>query len=223
MNLSQLTFSNLKKVFRESIVLGICIMFTTFFSTYLVFNVLTPPTYISSFQVLFNATNNKVDSLQLDSYKTNIQLMSTVSSIIKSSKVMEEVKKELVIEDSAKEASKKVNVKSDTNSLVLNVDFSSDNSKEVELVSYWLLKIIQTEIPETFRNSTITVLEQPNAAKKVSLLPNYVLSFFIGMFIFSTFVIVKSTFDTRIRTPEQVKGLGIIYLGDIPKVKNRRR
>lgn len=221
MNLKKLTFNNLKKVFKESIVLGVCIMITIFLSTYLVFNVVTPPTYTSSFQVLFNSTNSQKETQQLDSYKTNIQLMGTVSSIIKSSKVMEEVKKVVAIDDSAKAASKKISVKSDTNSLVLIVEFSSDNSKEVELVSNQLLEVIQSEIPETFGNSTITVLERPNIPRKVSLLPNYVLSLLIGIFIFSTFVIVKSMIDTRIRTPDQIKELGIVFLGDIPKVKKR--
>ena len=223
MNFRQITMGNFKKVFKESIILCLLVMVTILFSTYLFFNVFSSPSYTSSFQVLFNSNTTQGDTQQLEGYKTNIQLMSTVSSIIKSSKVMEEVKKKGEIDKSAKEISKKVNVISEANSLVLNVEYTSGNSKDVGFISKNLLEIIQVEIPTTFANSTITVLEKPDVPKKISLIPNYIMSVFVGLFICITFIILKSAIDNRIGNPDQFKQLGIVYLGDILLVKDRRK
>ena len=116
-----------------------------------------------------------------------------------------------------------LNVTTQAESQILNVNVKSDSKKNAEKVANTIAKVFKSEMPDIMNVNNVTVLSSANGtAIKVSpkLANNLIIGFILGLFLAVVIIVLKELFDKRIRTEEDVeKELDVPVLGSIPNLK----
>ncbi|WP_368863198.1 Wzz/FepE/Etk N-terminal domain-containing protein [Staphylococcus hominis] len=182
---------------------------------------LMKPEYEANTQVLVNQ-KEKNSQMMAQEVQSNIQLVNTYSEILKSPRIIDEVAKK-DSEFSSSEIKNMLNVTTQAESQILNVNVKSDSKKNAEKVANTIAKVFKSEMPDIMNVNNVTVLSSANGtAIKVSpkLANNLIIGFILGLFLAVVIIVLKELFDKRIRTEEDVeKELDVPVLGSIPNLK----
>ena len=163
------------------------------------------------------------DSNQGDGYKNLLLLSNTYSSILDSplffSDIVEQLKED-DIDISTDQLKSMLTVTSSENSLVFNMMFKSTSRAELQKISKAYIDVLNNRIPQLFPNVQLIVLENSQMTKEEVSVVKYIISIILAWIIYVFCIILEVFLKNKIYLPEQVSNAGIIYLGEIPFIKN---
>lgn len=182
---------------------------------------LIQPKYQASTQVLVNQKKEE-KNVAVQEVQGNIQLVNTYSEILKSPRILDKVSKD---DDkySSEELNEMVNVKTQANSQILNINVTSHDKKESEKIANKIANVFKNDMPEIMNVDNVSILSTANGtAEKVSpkTSVNLIIGLFVGLVLAIFIIALKEMLDKRIKSEEDVeRELNVPVLGSIPKLK----
>ena len=189
-------------------------------SVVLTFFVLKPQ-YQASTQVLVNQ-KKEAKNVGVQEVQGNIQLVNTYAEILKSPRILDKVSKDYN-KYSSEELNKMVNVKTQANSQILNINVTDHNKKESEDIANKVANVFKDDMPHIMNVDNVSILSTANGtAEKVSPKTslNLIIGLFVGLVLAIFIIALKEMLDKRIKSEEDVeRELNVPVLGSIPKLK----
>lgn len=189
-------------------------------SVVLTFFVLKPQ-YQASTQVLVNQ-KKEAKNVRVQEVQGNIQLVNTYAEILKSPRILDKVSKDYN-KYSSEELNKMVNVKTQANSQILNINVTDHNKKESEDIANKVANVFKDDMPHIMNMDNVSILSTANGtAEKVSpkTSVNLIIGLFVGLVLAIFIIALKEMLDKRIKSEEDVeRELNVPVLGSIPKLK----
>lgn len=189
-------------------------------SVVLTFFVLKPQ-YQASTQVLVNQ-KKEAKNVAVQEVQGNIQLVNTYAEILKSPRILDKVSKDYN-KYSSEELNKMVNVKTQANSQILNINVTDYNKKKSEDIANKVANVFKDDMPHIMNVDNVSILSTANGtAEKVSpkISVNLIIGLFVGLVLAIFIIALKEMLDKRIKSEEDVeRELNIPVLGSIPKLK----
>ena len=189
-------------------------------SVVLTFFVLKPQ-YQASTQVLVNQ-KKETKNVAVQEVQGNIQLVNTYAEILKSPRILDKVSKEYN-KYSSEKLNKMVNVKTQANSQILNINVTDYNKKKSEDIANKVANVFKDDMPHIMNVDNVSILSTANGtAEKVSpkTSVNLIIGLFVGLVLAIFIIALKEMLDKRIKSEEDVeRELNIPVLGSIPKLK----
>ena len=184
-------------------------------SVVLTFFVLKPQ-YQASTQVLVNQ-KKEAKNVAVQEVQGNIQLVNTYAEILKSPRILDYNKY------SSEELNKMVNVKTQANSQILNINVTDYNKKKSEDIANKVANVFKDDMPHIMNVDNVSILSTANGtAEKVSpkISVNLIIGLFVGLVLAIFIIALKEMLDKRIKSEEDVeRELNVPVLGSIPKLK----
>lgn len=171
-----------------------------------------PDKYQTETQIM--VANNSTDVVTVEGVRANIQLIGTITSIIKSNRIMNLVEKKIDV----KQIYETVTVVVDENSLILKIAVSGTDKNQAIEVANALGQVISEEIPQLFAGLGITILDEAENAKSTSIFFSLIMAFITGSLAAVMFTIGMMMFSSIIAKEEDIKELGLVVLGDVPYI-----
>ena len=179
------------------------------------------PKYEASTQVLVNQKEKDKD-IMAQQVQSNIQLVNTYAEILKSPRILDKVSKDYN-KYSSEELNKMVNVKTQANSQILNINVTDHNKKESEDIANKVANVFKDDMPHIMNVDNVSILSTANGtAEKVSpkTSVNLIIGLFVGLVLAIFIIALKEMLDKRIKSEEDVeRELNVPVLGSIPKLK----
>lgn len=189
-------------------------------SVVLTFFVLKPQ-YQASTQVLVNQ-KKETKNVAVQEVQGNIQLVNTYAEILKSPRILDKVSKEYN-KYSSEKLNKMVNVKTQANSQILNINVTDYNKKKSEDIANKVANVFKDDMPHIMNVDNVSILSTANGtAEKVSpkISVNLIIGLFVGLVLAIFIIALKEMLDKRIKSEEDVeRELNVPVLGSIPKLK----
>ena len=189
-------------------------------SVVLTFFVLKPQ-YQASTQVLVNQ-KKEAKNVAVQEVQGNIQLVNTYAEILKSPRILDKVSKDYN-KYSSEELNKMVNVKTQANSQILNINVTDYNKKKSEDIANKVANVFKDDMPHIMNVDNVSILSTANGtAEKVSpkTSVNLIIGLFVGLVLAIFIIALKEMLDKRIKSEEDVeRELNVPVLGSIPKLK----
>lgn len=189
-------------------------------SVVLTFFVLKPQ-YQASTQVLVNQ-KKEAKNVGVQEVQGNIQLVNTYAEILKSPRILDKVSKDYN-KYSSEELNKMVNVKTQANSQILNINVTDYNKKKSEDIANKVANVFKDDMPHIMNVDNVSILSTANGtAEKVSpkTSVNLIIGLFVGLVLAIFIIALKEMLDKRIKSEEDVeRELNVPVLGSIPKLK----
>lgn len=171
-----------------------------------------PDNYQTETQIM--VANNSTDVVTVEGVRANMQLIGTITSVIKSNRIMNLVEKKIDV----KQIDENVTVVVDENSLILNIAVTGADGDQAIKVANALGQVVSEEIPQMFGGLGITILDQAENAKPASIFFSLVMAFITGSLAAVMFIIGLMMFSSIITKEEDIKELGLVVLGDVPYI-----
>lgn len=171
-----------------------------------------PDNYQTETQIM--VANNSTDVVTVEGVRANMQLIGTITSVIKSNRIMNLVEKKIDV----KQIDENVTVVVDENSLILNIAVTGADGDQAIKVANALGQVVSEEIPQMFGGLGITILDQAENAKPASIFFSLVMAFITGSLAAVMFIIGLMMFSSIITKEEYIKELGLVVLGDVPYI-----
>ncbi|WP_057908781.1 YveK family protein [Latilactobacillus graminis] len=211
----QLFIAKLIKNLQQKLIIVLLIIIVSIGGTFLLKTQIQKPAYTSEGRILVNLQAKQTgQGLSTDDLKTNIQLMNTYSEIIKSSKMIKLVRQEVKIKHlSIEDIQKRTNVTSNNNSLIIDINYTSEHAHQTALVSAAMVKVVKHEIPKLFPNVAISIIEQSSEPQRASAVESIVMAGLIGLLVSLLYVVTISLGNQKIDFKADLTSLGITYLG----------
>ncbi|MFD6442532.1 YveK family protein, partial [Peribacillus sp. NPDC060186] len=187
---------------------------------------LLTPVYESATQILVNQnqSKNQPDSIQI---RSNIEMISTYSEIIKSPAILKEVIEDLELEQSVDQLSQKITINSQETQIFYLTVQDSDPTKAVEIanaVSETFLK----EIKDIMNVDNVSILakaevkENPTPVKPSPLL-NIAIAVVVGLMAGIGLAFLLEYMDNTIRDEKDIETLlDLPLLGSIQKISQHK-
>ena len=189
-------------------------------SVVLTFFVLKPQ-YQASTQILVNQ-KKEAKNVGVQEVQGNIQLVNTYAEILKSPRILDKVSKDYN-KYSSEELNKMVNVKTQANSQILNINVTDYNKKKSEDIANKVANVFKDDMPHIMNVDNVSILSTANGtAEKVSpkTSVNLIIGLFVGLVLAIFIIALKEMLDKRIKSEEDVeRELNVPVLGSIPKLK----
>ena len=124
---------------------------------------------------------------------------------------------------SSEELNKMVNVKTQANSQILNINVTSHDKKESEKIANKIANVFKNDMPEIMNVDNVSILSKANGtSEKISpkISMNLIIGLIVGLALAILIVALKEILDKRIKSEEDVeRELNVPVLGSIPKLK----
>ncbi|MGG0657179.1 YveK family protein [Rummeliibacillus pycnus] len=179
------------------------------------------PIYTADTQILVNQKYEKSDqyvaSSQIDA---DLQLINTYNVVIKSPVILSKVIEQLDLDTTPDKLTDQITVLNTSDSQVLTIQIEDTKASRAVEISNTLAEVFKKEIPALMKVDNINILsyaklsENPIPTKPNKLL-NMMIAAVIGLMIGIGIAILIETFDTRIRSEQEIEeilGLPIIGL-----------
>lgn len=177
-----------------------------------------PKNYQSDIQVVLSSTKEENESY--DGLRYTIQMVSTYSSIIQSSKVE---KQALAKVNLTSLNDYKVTVETAENSLILLMRVTGKRPENVQKIVQSLQKESAIELKKVFPNTQVTMLEEATQPKTDSRLLNYILVFILSELLAVFVIVILSTSNPKLDNASVLDGTGIFILGQLPMLTKKER
>ncbi|PER96995.1 YveK family protein [Bacillus cereus] len=185
---------------------------------FIINKMIVPPKYETSTQLLISMQKSNVESYYFDSLRSSMQLVDTFSSIAQSQKVMKEVTSQLHLEKNLN----KVTVITDDKSLIINVNVTGKDKKQVVDVANAVAVNAQGKFNELFNGMNVNILAKAEESKKVSSTFQLILGTIIGFMSSLVFIFSILFFSSIITKEEEITQLGYVVLGDVPLKESKK-
>ncbi|MFS7413144.1 YveK family protein [Carnobacterium maltaromaticum] len=173
-----------------------------------------PENYEAKTQLLVSIQNENNEQ-RLDELRSSIQLLGTFSSITQSQRIMNQAAMQL----NQQVIHEKLSVSIDENSLIVTLKARGENKKSAVLVVNTIADLVAKDFSNLFKGADVTILEKANIANQPSILFQLILAMITGVFSALAFLFFLSISNLVISNEEQIKELGLIYLGDVTLIK----
>lgn len=181
---------------------------------YLLTQYVIPTKYEAKTQLLVSMQND-TSVQRLDELRSSIQLLGTFSSITQSQRTMNKAAEQLNQEAIAE----KVSVSIDENSLIVTLKAKGEDEKSAVKVVNTIAKLVAQDFSSLFNGTEVTILEEASMASQPSSLFQLILAMVTGLFGALAFLFILSMSNLIVSNEEQIKALGLIYLGDVALIK----
>ncbi len=220
MNIKNITVRSLLQTVKKNMLWIALIIFIAQIGVWTYQNYIHNREYQANTSLLINVEQKDNNLYTQDGIRNSIQLITTYSSVLKSSKIMDLVSAEEKIGGkNSKMLANQLAISSDQNSLVFHVSYTDQNKKQAERVSQAYVETVEQEIPKLFKGSTVIVLEQPTVQLVTQDLSMNLIALFVSLLLVAIFIMLMAFSDRTIKTKEQIMNLNITYLGDVPIMK----
>ena len=188
-------------------------------------SVFTKPMYTSSTTLVLAGTNDEASENQTSITTTdltlNSKLVSTYSQLVKSNKVVRQVISNLGIEEiSEEELRNNISVSSVSDTELIKITVTTDNSKYSADIANETAKVFTSEVGEIYNINNVHVVDEAEESETPSNInhkKDVVMFAAIGLVIAFAYVIVASMLDTTVKTEEEVESLvNLPVLASIP-------
>lgn len=173
-----------------------------------------PENYEAKTQLLVSIQNENNEQ-RLDELRSSIQLLGTFSSITQSQRIMNQAAMQL----NQQVIHEKLSVSIDENSLIVTLKARGENKKSAVLVVNTIADLVAKDFSNLFKGADVTILEKANTANQPSILFQLILAMITGGCSALAFLFFLSISNLVISNEEQIKELGLIYLGDVTLIK----
>lgn len=214
---------NLKEIFNyfiSKIWIVIILLLLATSSMFIYTNYMQIPLYKSSTTLVLVSQNGE---LTQNDVTLNQKLVSTYKEIIRSRRILEQVVNNLTLTETWQEVQKNVSVKVNSNTEIISISVSNEDSNKAYLIANEIAKVFSNEIVNIYNIDNVTILEYPTisqVAYNINLTKQMVLAALAGIVLGSGIILVMFYFDTTIKSSEDIeKKLGLIVLGSVPKSK----
>ncbi|KGX93918.1 capsular polysaccharide biosynthesis protein [Pontibacillus halophilus JSM 076056 = DSM 19796] len=214
-------FGVLKK--RLWMILGITAL-ATILSGVVSFFFLTPE-YETQSQFLVNQSRGQGEAVEYNDIRTNVELISTYSNIIKSPYILEEVISDLDLDLSPGALQNSLQIASEQNSQVVSVTVTNKDRELAADIANATVETFRQEVTEIMNIDNVTILSQASAGPDLSPVSpkpflNMAIAFVLGAMIGVGLAFLLEYLDNTIKTEEDVeKVLGLPVLGVISEIK----
>ena len=188
-------------------------------------SVFTKPMYTSSTTLVLAGTNDEDSENQTSITTTdltlNSKLVSTYSQLVKSNKVVRQVISNLGIEEiSEEELRNNISVSSVSDTELIKITVTTDNSKYSADIANETAKVFTSEVGEIYNINNVHVVDEAEESETPSNInhkKDVIMFTAIGLVIAFAYVIVASMLDTTVKTEEEVERLvNLPVLASIP-------
>lgn len=188
-------------------------------------SVFTKPMYTSSTTLVLAGTNDEANegetSITTTDLTLNSKLVSTYSQLVKSNKVVRQVISNLGIEEiSEEELRNNISVSSVSDTELIKITVTTDNSKYSADIANETAKVFTSEVGEIYNINNVHVVDEAEESETPSNInhkKDVIMFTAIGLVIAFAYVIVASMLDTTVKTEEEVERLvNLPVLASIP-------
>lgn len=185
-----------------------------------------PPIFQASTQILVNQKNsdNQLDITQL---RSNVDLISTYSVIIKSPAILEKVIEDLSLKQSVEQLNQNIKINSQENSQVFSLTVEDTDADRAVKIANTISETFQKEISEIMNVDNVTILataelnENPDPVKPKPLL-NIAISWILGLMVGIGWAVLLEFMDNTIKDTQDVETLlALPILGSIQQFSKK--
>ncbi len=221
MNKKNVTVGNLFQIIKKNVLWIVLILLVAQMSVWVYQKYIHIDEYQAETSLLINVEQKENELYTQDGIRNSIQLITTYSSVLKSSKIMDLINTEGQISGKdSKELARRLSISSDQNSLVFHITYNDQDQRQAKRVSQAYVKTVEKEIPKLFKGSTVIVLEQPSVRLINQGISMNLIALFVSSILAVIFILLMTFTDRTIKSQEQIMQLNITYLGDVPEVKD---
>lgn len=203
-------FKTCKKYYLVILIVPVLVIGVVYFLTVYV----VPQKYETKTQLLVSMQNEN-SAQRLDELRSSIQLLGTFSAITRSPRIMGQAAKQL----NQSEIGEKISVSIDDNSLIVTLKAKGEDKDSAVMVINTIAKLVSQDFSKLFSGSEVTILEEAKTASKPSIFFQLLLAMITGFFGALAFIFFLSMSNLVVSNEEQIKALGLIYLGDVALIK----
>ncbi|WP_026679385.1 YveK family protein [Fictibacillus gelatini] len=182
------------------------------------------PTYETSTQILVNQHQEK-GQIDYNQVQTNVQMVNTYSTIIKSPTIMEKVIEQLHSKSTVDELNNQVTVNSEQNNQVFTVTVQDKDPAQAVKIANTIADVFQKEIPKIMKIDNVTILSKAvvkddMAPVKPKPLLNMAIAGVVGLMVGVGLAFLLEYLDNTLKTEQDIENvLELPVLGTIPKMK----
>lgn len=182
------------------------------------------PVYQASTQILVNQKSSNNQVLDVNQVQTNLELINTYSSIIKSPAILEKVIDKLDLTQSVEDLNKKIKVNNQENSQVFSLTVEDIDPANATKIVNTVSETFQTEIKDIMNVDNVHILSKAKLKEnpipvKPNLVLNIVMALVIGLMAGIVLSFLLQYMDNTIKNDQDIEtGLGLPVLGSIQKI-----
>lgn len=185
------------------------------------------PIYQTTTQILVNQTKNQESLYSMNEVQTNLQLINTYNTIIKSPAILDKVINELHLDMTTAELNEKVTVTSEQNSQVVTIQVTDKDPQLSAKIANKTVAVFQKEIVKIMNVDNVTILAKATAADgiapiKPQPLVNIAIALVVGLIAAIGLAFLLEYLDNTLRTEQDIeKILELPILGVITTIDGR--
>lgn len=192
-------------------------------------------TYIEYYQVpMYNASttiilvhqneSNTNSTITQNELTINEKLVKTYSEIIKSRSVLEKVINDLGLKINTDDLSDKINVKSISDTAILEVTVSDESNKKASIIANKLAEVFKTEITKIYNLENISIIDEAIIEDKpynVNIPKQMIIYSLIGIILSCGIIFIMYYFDNSIKNRKEIElKLNLPVIGEVPQATN---
>ena len=220
-----ISLKEIVQIIKKRILMIISITFCAVFLSGLATYFMITPIYKADSQFLVSQ-NQSETTVELNDIRTNIELISTYSEIIRSNRILDEVIDDLNITIGSNALRNKITVSNAGNSQVVTISVTDPDPKIAVDLANTTVEVFQNRIDSLMNVNNVNVLNEavlPEDPTPISpnLFMNLVIAFVLGGMIGVGLAFLLDYLDTTIKTEEEVEQtLKLPVMGVIPSLEN---
>lgn len=226
MNKTSIELADVFKIIKSYAILLILIPILACISAFVFSKYMITPTYTASSQIFIatKAPQEGQTSVYSEQLKSNVQLINTFNTILKSSRTIEKVKQSLELDTPTAQLAKAMQIQSEKDSLVFTVSFIDRDPEKATKIVNALTKAYQEDIPQLITSNKVIVLEQasiPTVPSSPKLAINMIMALIIALVIDVIFSLMILLFRNTINSEKDLEDLDLNMMGTIPMMKSK--
>ena len=184
------------------------------------------PEYQSSVKILLVADENKTNKeLTQTDLNINSSLISTYSSIAKSTNVIEKTIKNLGLNISVSKLQKNIEAKQIDNTQFLKITVKDENAETAKDIANELSKVFTEQIKEIYNLENISIVDKAEIESipcNVNHAKDMILFTGIGLFISMVVIMIIYFFDDTMKNEKEIeKSIKLKSIGTLPRDKDK--
>lgn len=192
--------------------LGMC--YTLFFKT---------PLYHGNVTLILvkkDSDYNSTTTITQNDIVLNQKLVATYTEIIKSRRVLKQVINDLDLEYNASELSNKVSVSSISDTEIIKISVSDEDSKQAVKIANTIAEVFKEEVVEIYSLENVSIIDKAevqDSPYNIQVARSAILFLALGLGASVMVLFVIYYFDTSIKSAEEIeRRLGVPVIGNVP-------